>query len=108
MKVLILSDIHGNLAAMCAILKNIEPRNIDRIILLGDLIDYGPHSDEVVAILGKISIPVICNIWGNHENAIINENYESFSTERGKKSAQYTHDKLSSTTRDYIQKQMII
>lgn len=106
MKVLILSDIHGNLTAMRAVLKDIEPRNIDRIILLGDIIDYGPHSNEVVELLEKISIPVICNIWGNHENAIINEDYESFSTERGKQSAQYTHDHLTVETREYVQRQM--
>lgn len=107
MKVLILSDIHGNLAAMHAVLQDIKTRHIDRLILLGDIIDYGPHSNEVVEMLGNLSIPVICNIWGNHENAIINENYESFSTERGKQSAQYTHDNLSELSRKYIQKQML-
>ena len=47
MKLLVISDIHGNWAALQAVLKA-EP-NVDRILCLGDLVDYGP---EPVACVG--------------------------------------------------------
>jgi hypothetical protein len=47
MKLLVISDIHGKWAALQAVLKA-EP-NVDRILCLGDLVDYGP---EPVACVG--------------------------------------------------------
>jgi putative phosphoesterase len=41
MKLLILSDIHGNWAALRAVLK--AEADADRILCLGDLVDYGPE-----------------------------------------------------------------
>lgn len=38
MKVAIISDIHGNLEALKTTLQDIEKRNIDKIICLGDII----------------------------------------------------------------------
>jgi putative phosphoesterase len=47
MKLLVISDIHGNWTALQAVLKA-EPA-VDRILCLGDLVDYGP---EPVACVG--------------------------------------------------------
>lgn len=41
MKLLILSDIHGNLAALESVLE--AERGFDRLIFLGDLVGYGPE-----------------------------------------------------------------
>ncbi len=38
MKIGIISDIHGNIDALNAVLKEIEKENIDKIICLGDFI----------------------------------------------------------------------
>lgn len=48
MKVAILSDVHGNLRALENVLNSNIFKTVDKIILLGDLVDYGPHSNEVV------------------------------------------------------------
>ena len=45
-KYAILSDIHGNLFALKEVINDFK--DIDSIILLGDLIDYGMQSNEVV------------------------------------------------------------
>ena len=37
-KIAIISDIHGNLEALKAVLKDIQERNIDKIFCLGDII----------------------------------------------------------------------
>ena len=47
----IISDLHGNLPALEAVLRDIKRRHISRIFCLGDLIGKGPHSDKVVEYL---------------------------------------------------------
>lgn len=49
MKLLILSDIHANQSAFQSILDKVsQDSDIKACILLGDLIDYGMHSNEVI------------------------------------------------------------
>jgi predicted phosphodiesterase len=47
-KVAVISDIHGNLTALEAVLENIRERGIDTIFCLGDLIGKGPNSRKAV------------------------------------------------------------
>lgn len=48
MKLAILSDIHGNLEALTAVLADIDAQGIDTIYCLGDIIGYGPNPRECV------------------------------------------------------------
>lgn len=41
MKIGVISDIHGNIKALDAVLKELENKNIDKIVCLGDLIGRG-------------------------------------------------------------------
>lgn len=102
-KILILSDIHGNITALDEVLKSVANKDIEGIILLGDLIDYGPGSNEVIKRIGDIPQEmIVVNIWGNHENAIMNEDYRHFSSERGAVSARYTRKQLTQASMDYL------
>lgn len=100
MKIAILSDIHANFTALKEVMKSIAL--INGLILLGDLIDYGPHSNEVIELIMQCKIPILCNIRGNHEQAIISEDYSHFSSQRGKTSAQFTKKSLNSISWKYI------
>ena len=106
MRLLILSDIHGNLTAMNAVLEYLNNVQIDSMAILGDLIDYCPHSNEVVKIVSAIKLPVVCNIWGNHEDAILNEHYDRFSSPRGVESAKYTKSLLDNASFNYLNTKM--
>lgn len=110
MKIAILSDIHGNLEAFTEVLKYINSQessnSINSFIFLGDLIDYGPHSNEVIELINTIKLPILCNIWGNHEYAIMNQNYEKFSSSRGIISAKYTFSILNDYSKNYIKSTM--
>ena len=44
MKTLILSDIHANYPALKAVLE--QDGSYDKLIFLGDVVDYGPHPKE--------------------------------------------------------------
>ncbi len=103
MNILIMSDIHGNLDALEKLLKQVERQEIQGCVLLGDLIDYGMHSNEVVERVRRLDYPILCNLWGNHEHAIWNEGYERFSTDRGRDCARYTRERLSDSTWQYME-----
>lgn len=105
MKVAILSDIHGNLEALTEVCAQIG--DTDGIILLGDIIDYCQHSNEVISILRMINEKVICNIWGNHEEMILNDDYSSFDLERGVICARHTKKQLTAASVDYLNNYMM-
>ena len=108
MKLLILSDVHGNLHALCAVLAKAEASHpdINACILLGDLIDYGMHSNEVIRMVSALPYPILCNLCGNHESAIAGDEYARFSSERGRDSAKYTRLSLTQQSWDYIHREM--
>lgn len=68
MKTAIISDIHGNLQALQAVLTDIDRQGITDIISLGDNIGYGPEPEEVFKTLTARGIP---SLMGNHELALI-------------------------------------
>lgn len=104
----VLSDIHGNMLALQSIVKDMQCFDIRGIILLGDLIDYGMQSNEVVNyIKNSIDREIVCNIWGNHERAILFQNYSMFSSQRGVDCAQNTAKLLSIGTKNYLENCMV-
>ena len=70
MKIGIISDIHGNVKALNAVLKELEKQNIEKIICLGDLIGGSPMSEEVVQKIIEIKDKLII-VRGNRERYII-------------------------------------
>ena len=63
MRTLVVSDVHGNLAALEAVLQT----PFDEVVCLGDLVDYGPRPAEVVAWARREPAAVL---RGNHDDAI--------------------------------------
>src|SRR3954454_3337390 len=68
--VAVITDIHGNLPALQAALARIDALGIERIYCGGDLVGYGPHPNEVRALIAERSIPTI---YGNYDYAIARE-----------------------------------
>ncbi len=66
MKYALLSDVHGNLPALEAVLADIDARpNMGAIFHLGDLVGYAPWPNEVVALLRERGIQ---GIAGNYDS----------------------------------------
>ena len=108
MRVLVLADIHGNVSALEAVLADASPlEDYDGVLLLGDYIDYGMRSNEIVSMLGDLEIPVIAALWGNHEHAVLEQDYRHFSSERGVKSAKRTHEHLSAESAKWLEESCI-
>ena len=102
MNILILSDIHGNLNAFRAVKTAVRNYIIDGCVLLGDVIDYGMHSNEVIEEMQQLPYKILCNIRGNHEEAVISDIYDRFSSERGRECAKYTRGKLNENSWQFI------
>jgi protein phosphatase len=62
-KIAVISDIHGNIPALEAVLQDIKNRNITRIFCLGDLVGKGPHSDTAVDIIKETCEIVVIGNW---------------------------------------------
>lgn len=63
----VISDIHGNLEALRAVLADIETQRADEIVCLGDIVGYGPNPVECVNIIRKVCRWSLC---GNHDAAL--------------------------------------
>ena len=67
MTVAVITDIHANLPALEAALARIDELGIERVLCGGDLVGYGPHPNEVCALIEERAIPTI---YGNYDYAI--------------------------------------
>ncbi|MBN2281465.1 MAG: metallophosphoesterase family protein [Candidatus Marinimicrobia bacterium] len=101
MKIAVLSDIHGNYEALRAVYEDLQKEEAKKIINLGDFINYGPQSEEVVAFV-KDHFDV--SILGNHENAILHEETLSNFQVHSKLSFMITKDQLSGRSIRFIKK----
>lgn len=68
MKRALISDIHGNLEALLAVLDDIRSHSISEIYCLGDVIGYGPNPCEC---LDQVMQHAKCTILGNHDQAAL-------------------------------------
>ncbi len=65
-----ISDIHGNLEALTAVLEDIDRCGYEEVICLGDVVGYGP---DPVACTGLVRQRCGVTLLGNHEDALLNE-----------------------------------
>lgn len=70
MDILVYSDVHGNLPAFEKVL---ETEKCQAHICLGDLVNYGPWSNECVDL--ALSLPNSLVIKGNHEQDFLDNRY---------------------------------
>ena len=94
MAIAIFSDIHGNLEALEAILKDIHKRRrkIKDVYFLGDAITFGPDSSKCLKLLQENNVKCVI---GNHEQRIIKyDKSVSNMTHAGLKHMEYIYNQL--------------
>lgn len=67
MRIGIVSDIHGNLPALEAVLDDLKPRHLDALYCLGDLVGYAAYPNEVTERIRAERIPTI---MGNYDDGV--------------------------------------
>lgn len=100
MRILLIADIHGNYESLQTVLE--IPH--DRVICLGDIVDYGPEPDRCIDLLREKAIQTI---RGNHDNAVAFKvdcqcgyRYKHLSIA----TREYTWEILDQTRIEYLQK----
>jgi len=69
MRFAFISDIHGNLHALELVLAELQDKQVDHIVCLGDVASLGPQPREVIARLRQLEVPMI---KGNHDDYLLN------------------------------------
>ncbi len=67
MRIALIADIHANLPALEAVLKDVDGRGVDSIHHLGDLVGYAPWPNEVVA---RLEASGITGVAGNYDSTV--------------------------------------
>jgi len=67
MRYAIIADIHGNLDALEAVVKDIEGEGVDETLCLGDLIGYGAEPGGCIKLAKSVSEKIVV---GNHDAAV--------------------------------------
>jgi predicted phosphodiesterase len=89
-----ISDVHGNLAALDAVLEDIDGRSVDVVVNLGDLLSGGVQPRETADRLIELDLPTV---RGNHERQLL-----TFPRERQSLSDVLAHDTITDRHREWL------
>jgi predicted phosphodiesterase len=100
-KLALISDVHGNLEALDAVLRDVDRIDPDaKLVCAGDVVGYGPDPEACIARLrGRNALCVM----GNHEEMVLG--YRDFSrcVHAGIVAAVWTREHLSAPARAFLQ-----
>lgn len=97
MKLALLSDIHSNLEALDAVLEVLP--EVDRIIVLGDIVGYGPQPNEVIERLQSVEARAV---RGNHDQAMLDPSMLEQFNPHAAAAARWTRDVLTGDSLDFL------
>ncbi len=98
-RIAILSDIHGNLAALESVLTVVDTQQVEQILCCGDITGYGPYPAQCIHLLQDVDA---CIVQGNHDAAAADMlNPNSFSA-AGKLAVEWTATTISAKQRAWL------
>ncbi|MER9138168.1 metallophosphatase family protein [Mesorhizobium sp. M0830] len=100
MRIAILSDIHANREAFDAALDAVHVRGPDELVLLGDLVGYGPDPIYVVERAADLTAQGALGILGNHDEAVVLNRGDM--TENARVAVQWTRERLAPAHVDFL------
>jgi diadenosine tetraphosphatase ApaH/serine/threonine PP2A family protein phosphatase len=94
----VVSDIHGNLEALRAVLADAAPR-ADDVLCLGDVVGYGADPSACVEMIGARAGAVVA---GNHERAVTGGMSLSWFNRYARAAAEWTRTQLDTDCASYL------
>lgn len=100
MRLMVFSDIHGNLEALQCMLRDAADRNVHRSVCLGDLVGYGPYPNECIELLRSMKN---CRcLAGNHDVAVLWKTSPYGMSPAAQEAILWTMDQLSAENKAYL------
>ena len=99
MRYALISDIHGNFAALKQVLQFIETQNCDQIVCLGDIVGYGPEPNNCCERIKKVAD---ISIVGNHDDAAIGNMDLSYFNRYARRAIEWTQMQLQPASRKFL------
>lgn len=106
MRLAIFSDVHGNLQALDAVLRDIEAQRPDATYCLGDLVGYGANPNEVTDAIRRTGYPTV---MGNYDDGVGFDRAdcgcayrEEADRERGQRSLEWTKARVTPGNKSFL------
>ena len=99
MRYAILSDVHGNLEALEAILKALKKEGIDRYLFVGDAVGYGANPNECVEIIKSLADKAVA---GNHDWGVLEKTPLDYFNPYAKEALKWTMEELKPENKEYL------
>lgn len=101
MRLMVFSDVHGNLEALQTVLSDAAGRQVHRSICLGDLVGYGPYPNECIELVRSLNN---CRcLAGNHDVAVLWETSPYGMSSAAKEAILWAMDQLSDEHKTYLE-----
>ncbi len=99
MRYALISDIHGNLQALEAVLRVLENHQIDQYLCLGDIVGYGANPEECVELVRSLTDKTVA---GNHDYAAVGLTDISYFNPYAREAVLWTAEHLSEESKQYL------
>jgi len=99
LKIAIISDIHGNLVALEAVMDSIRSEGVDRVVCLGDVVGYGARPNECVDVIRSNEIPCIL---GNHDEGAIGLGDINYFNQWAREAILWTSVSLNEKSKEFL------
>jgi hypothetical protein len=80
MKIGILADIHEHLVHLRAAVRTFQDSRVDKVVVLGDVIETGQHIEETIEVLREANV---VGVWGNHDLGLCHQPDVEFTQQYG-------------------------
>jgi len=106
MRYAVIADVHANLEALEAVLKDIKKRKIESILFLGDAVGYGPNPNECIEVLQEIVSESTrtekVSLMGNHDSAVIGLTDLEYFNPNARTAVEWTKDILTEENKAFL------
>ncbi len=105
MKYGLISDIHGNLEALTAVLEELDRQDVDEILCLGDVIGYGPNPEECLELVRRRASVILA---GNHDHAALGLLDTSYFNPYARRAVEWTAHHISEAAQKFLRERPLM
>jgi predicted phosphodiesterase len=99
MRYAIISDIHGNLEALRAVLEDCRALELNSLLCLGDIVGYGANPKECLSLIRQSKAIIVA---GNHDWAVCGRLDASYFTKDGRAAIEWTRGQMNLEEKTYL------